>query len=93
MADELEELNAANVRDLNDYIAKEQEHRALTDRFFPVTTNPGPGNPIRSGEPLTPESMALLERSSKELEEALERHTASMRAYVEAYQRSQRPKG
>ena len=65
--------------------AKQQEHQALMDRFFPVTTNPGPGNPMRSGEPLTPESMAMLERSSEELDQALQRHNASMKAYVEAY--------
>ena len=88
MTDELAHLNEAYVRDLNDWVATDREHKALMERFFPVTTNPGPGNPLRSGEPLTPESFAEIERSDKDLEEAFQRHLASMRAYVEAYQRS-----
>ena len=88
MTDELAELNAAYVRDLNDWVAKDLEHKAVMERFLPVTTNPGPGNPIRRGEPWTPESFAEIERRSKELEEAFQRHLVSLRAYVEANQRS-----
>lgn len=85
--DELARLHEALVQDLNDWVAKDREYRELLDRFVPLTTNPGPGEPIRSGE-RTPELFAAIERSSKEVEEALQRHIASRTAYAEALQRS-----
>ena len=88
--DELARLKAAYVQDLNDWVAKDKAYKAVTERFLPLTMHPGPGNPMRQVEPWTPENVALMNRSSDELEEAFKSHRASRMAYVEAYQRARR---
>lgn len=62
---------------LNDYVEAERLYHAFSDRYFPVTAV-SPGQPLRVGEPLTPEAMEELDQLRRQVPEARQRWADSL---------------